>query len=50
MRMTREDYDDASLYIQDQMRQRRNRLRLIFALILGILLALVLFFLTYTAI
>lgn len=47
MRMTREDYDDASLYIQDQMRQRRNRLRLIFALILGILLALVLFFLTY---
>ena len=47
MRRTREDYEDASLYIQDQIRRRRNRFRLIFALILGAVLLAAVFFIAY---
>lgn len=47
MRRGREDYEDASLYIQDQLRRRRNRFRLIFALVLGLLILAMTFFVLY---
>lgn len=47
MRREREDYEDASLYIQDQLRRRRNRFRLMFALILSALIAAAAFFVLY---
>ncbi len=47
MARTREDYESASLYIQDQIRRRKNKIRLIIGLIAAILAGTVIFLLSW---
>ena len=47
MRRTRDDYENASLYIQDQLRSRRRRFRLIAGSILALLVGTLIFLLSF---